>query len=136
MFKIFSGAVEDSVWSMVMKARSLPMAIGQIGPPGPPAPGPVGEECLTETVSVPIPGMCMTWFLLNEPSHSIQACEQQHCNSHNTIENTKKGIPLHSLSNSLSFLWLMVLTSSWLLAKYHWASRARAELGFNYISWN
>lgn len=67
--------MEDSVWSMVMKAPSLPMAIGQNGPPGPPAPGPVGEEYLTETVSVPIPGMYMTWFLLNKPSHSIQACE-------------------------------------------------------------
>lgn len=67
MFKLFSGVVEDSVWSMVMKAPSLPMAIGQIGPLGPPAPGPVGEEYLTETVSVPTPGMYTTCFLLNEP---------------------------------------------------------------------
>lgn len=74
MFKIFSGVVEDSVWSTVTKAPSLPMAIGQIGPLGPPAPGPVGEEYLTETVSVPTPGMYMTFSLLNEPSHSSQSC--------------------------------------------------------------
>ena len=60
---MFSVVVEDSVSSTVMKAQSPPMAIGQIGPPGPPAPGPVGEESLTETVSVPIPGMYMICFL-------------------------------------------------------------------------
>lgn len=64
---MFSGVVEDSVWSTVTKAPSLLTAIGQIGPLGPPVPGPVGEESLTETVSVPIPGRFMICFLMNEP---------------------------------------------------------------------
>ncbi|VTJ64284.1 Hypothetical predicted protein [Marmota monax] len=40
---------------MVTKAPGPPMDIGRTGLPGPPAPGPAGEECLTETASAPIP---------------------------------------------------------------------------------
>lgn len=47
--------MEGSVWNMVMKALSLPMAIGQTGLPGHHAPGPAEEGCPTETASALIP---------------------------------------------------------------------------------
>lgn len=79
LFLTFSGAVEDSVSNMVMKAPSPPMATGRTGLPGPLAPGPAEEGCLTETACAPIPSEHTCTSALPSHEHFL-SCEpsQQH----------------------------------------------------------